>query len=92
MLAKISTKFVPKTYQSTILAKNHIATKFNAMNRKVALIIMDGWGHGTQPDRSAIAQANVPYINSLYDKYANTELITMGRMSVSLTVRWAIAK
>lgn len=48
------------------------------MNRKVALIIMDGWGHGSQPDRSAIAQANVPFINSLYKKYANSELITHG--------------
>ena len=48
------------------------------MNRKVALIIMDGWGHGKQPERSAIAQANVPYIKSLYDKYANTELVTHG--------------
>ncbi len=48
------------------------------MNRKVALIIMDGWGHGSQPDRSAIAQANVPFINSLYQKYANSELITHG--------------
>ncbi len=48
------------------------------MNRKVALIIMDGWGHGSQPDRSAIAQANVPFIKSLYKKYANSELITHG--------------
>lgn len=48
------------------------------MNRKVALIIMDGWGHGSQPDRSAIAQANVPFINSLYHKYAHSELITHG--------------
>ena len=48
------------------------------MNRKVALIIMDGWGHGAQPERSAIAQANVPYIRSLYDKYAHSELLTHG--------------
>jgi 2,3-bisphosphoglycerate-independent phosphoglycerate mutase len=48
------------------------------MNRKVALIIMDGWGHGTLPDRSAIAQANVPYVKSLYGKYAHSELTTHG--------------
>ncbi|MCW3126333.1 MAG: 2,3-bisphosphoglycerate-independent phosphoglycerate mutase [Bacteroidetes bacterium] len=48
------------------------------MNRKVALIIMDGWGHGSQPDRSAIAQANIPFIKSLYDKYSNSELTTFG--------------
>lgn len=44
--------------------------------KKVALIIMDGWGHGPQADRSAIAQASTPFIDSLYKKYSNTELIT----------------
>ena len=46
------------------------------MNKKVILIIMDGWGHGPDPKRSAIAQANTPFINSLYKNYPNTELIT----------------
>jgi len=48
------------------------------MERKVAVIIMDGWGQGSQPERSAIAQANVPFINSLYTKYSHSELITYG--------------
>ena len=48
------------------------------MSKKVALIIMDGWGHGTQPDRSAIVAANVPFVQSLYKNYSNTELITHG--------------
>jgi 2,3-bisphosphoglycerate-independent phosphoglycerate mutase len=48
------------------------------MNRKVAVIIMDGWGHGLLPERSAIKQANVPFVKSLYDKYSNAELITFG--------------
>jgi 2,3-bisphosphoglycerate-independent phosphoglycerate mutase len=51
---------------------------FSHMQRKVAIIIMDGWGHGKQPERSAIAQANVPFIKSLYSKYSNTELVTYG--------------
>ncbi len=46
------------------------------MNKKVILIIMDGWGHGPDPKRSAIAQANTPFIHGLYEKYSNTELIT----------------
>jgi 2,3-bisphosphoglycerate-independent phosphoglycerate mutase len=46
------------------------------MNKKVVLIIMDGWGHGQQPERSAIAKANTPFVDSLYEKYPNTELIT----------------
>jgi len=48
------------------------------MNRKVAIIIMDGWGHGPKPERSAIAQAFVPFVKSLYSKYSNTELTTFG--------------
>ena len=39
---------------------------------------MDGWGHGPDPKRSAIAQANTPFIDSLYKSYPNTELITFG--------------
>ena len=48
------------------------------MNKKVILIIMDGWGHGPKPERSAIAQAKTPFVNSLYSEYAHTELITFG--------------
>lgn len=39
---------------------------------------MDGWGHGQVPEASAIANANVPFVSSLYDKYPNSELITCG--------------
>ena len=46
------------------------------MSKKVILIIMDGWGHGPDPKRSAIAQANTPFVDSLYKNYPNTELIT----------------
>ena len=48
------------------------------MSHKVAVIIMDGWGHGLQPERSAIAQANVPFVKSLYDRYAHSQLVTFG--------------
>jgi len=46
------------------------------MSKKVILIIMDGWGHGPDLKRSAIAQANTPFVDSLYKNYPNTELIT----------------
>ena len=46
------------------------------MNRKVILIVMDGWGHGPDPERSAIAKANTPFVDSLYQKYPHSELIT----------------
>src|SRR5471030_104169 len=48
------------------------------MSKKVMLLIMDGWGHGKVPAADAIANANVPFVKSLYDKYPNTELITCG--------------
>lgn len=39
---------------------------------------MDGWGHGKVPAADAIANANVPFVKSLYGKYPQTELITCG--------------
>ena len=48
------------------------------MNKKVALIIMDGWGHGSNPEVSAIAQANTPFVDSLYKNYVNSELEASG--------------
>lgn len=46
--------------------------------KKVILIIMDGWGHGTRPASDAIYQANVPFVKSLYQKYPHCELTTHG--------------
>jgi len=42
------------------------------------LVILDGWGHGPKRKADAIAQAKVPFVNSLYQKYPNSELITYG--------------
>ncbi len=39
---------------------------------------MDGWGHGKIPQSDAIANANTPFISSLYHQYPNTELVTWG--------------
>jgi len=56
-------------------------TYFSAMeNNKVILVILDGWGHGTNPDVSALAQAQTPFIDSLYENYPNSELITHGEL------------
>jgi 2,3-bisphosphoglycerate-independent phosphoglycerate mutase len=48
------------------------------MTRKAALIILDGWGHGLNPEVSAIAQAETPFVDNLYHQYPNAELITFG--------------
>ena len=47
-------------------------------NRKVILIIMDGWGLGQIKSSDAIQNANVPFVQSLYNKYPNTTLTTCG--------------
>lgn len=44
----------------------------------VILIILDGWGHGQEPEVSAIAKADTPFVDSLYAKYPNSELVTHG--------------
>ncbi|MEN8856733.1 MAG: 2,3-bisphosphoglycerate-independent phosphoglycerate mutase [Flavobacteriaceae bacterium] len=48
------------------------------MNKKVILMILDGWGITQDPKVSAIYNAKTPYINSLYDLYPSAELRTDG--------------
>ena len=48
------------------------------MSRKAMLVILDGWGHGTDPAVSAIAKANTPFVDSLYRDWPNAELRTDG--------------
>lgn len=49
-------------------------------NKKVILVIMDGWGKGKVASSDAIQHANTPFVNSLYSKYPNSTLITCGEM------------
>ncbi len=46
--------------------------------KKVALIILDGWGLGDGSKSDAIAQANTPFVDSLYKKYPHSTLKTSG--------------
>ncbi|GGF65411.1 2,3-bisphosphoglycerate-independent phosphoglycerate mutase [Wenyingzhuangia marina] len=48
------------------------------MNKKVILMILDGWGITQDPKVSAVYNANTSYIDSLYDKYPNASLRTDG--------------
>ena len=48
------------------------------MSKKVILMILDGWGKSPDPKVSAIDNANIPFINSLYTKYPNAQLRTDG--------------
>jgi 2,3-bisphosphoglycerate-independent phosphoglycerate mutase len=50
------------------------------MNKKVILIIMDGWGIAKtgEEDRSAILAANTPFYNSILQKYPHGKLAASG--------------
>ncbi|WP_452221710.1 2,3-bisphosphoglycerate-independent phosphoglycerate mutase [Lacinutrix salivirga] len=48
------------------------------MNKKVILMILDGWGMSPDPKVSAIDNANTPFIDSLYTKYPHATLRTDG--------------
>lgn len=48
------------------------------MNKKVILMILDGWGLSPDPKVSAIDHAYTPFIDALYTKYPNATLRTDG--------------
>lgn len=47
-------------------------------DKKVILIIMDGWGLGINKNSDAIQHANTPFVSSLYSKYPNATLVACG--------------
>lgn len=53
------------------------------MNKKVILIILDGWGIAQDKEVSAIDKANTPFIDSLWENYPTSKLRTSG-MDVGL--------
>jgi len=48
------------------------------MNKKVILMILDGWGKSPDPKVSAIDNAHTPFIDSLYHNYPSASLRTDG--------------
>lgn len=55
------------------------------MNKKVILMILDGWGLGTNPNVSAIAAAKTPFVDSLFVNYPHSKLEASG-LAVGLPV------
>ena len=47
-------------------------------SKKTALLILDGWGFGKSDQSDAISQANTPFVDTLYKKYPNGQLLTDG--------------
>ncbi|MFC3416381.1 2,3-bisphosphoglycerate-independent phosphoglycerate mutase [Algoriphagus hitonicola] len=48
------------------------------MDKKVLLMILDGWGIATNPAVSAIDKAKTPFIDSLFGKYPHSKLDASG--------------
>ncbi|MBS7564595.1 2,3-bisphosphoglycerate-independent phosphoglycerate mutase [Mucilaginibacter sp. Bleaf8] len=46
--------------------------------KKLALLILDGWGYGRQDSSNAIYSANTPFFDSLLEKYPNSKLVASG--------------
>ena len=53
------------------------------MNKKVILMILDGWGITQDPNVSAVSKAKTPFIDGLLKNYPNAQLLTHG-MNVGL--------
>lgn len=47
-------------------------------NKKVALLILDGWGLGRHDNTDGIYLANTPFVDNLYHQYPNSKLLTHG--------------
>ena len=58
------------------------------MSKKAILAILDGWGLGTDPKVSAIAQANTPFMDSCFQNICksidllNEEVANVVRMDL----------
>jgi 2,3-bisphosphoglycerate-independent phosphoglycerate mutase len=46
--------------------------------KKVALIILDGWGYGRNDESNAILAANTPFFDSMLEKYPHSKLEASG--------------
>ena len=55
------------------------------MEKRVLLMILDGWGIGTNSAVSAIDHAKTPFVGSLFKNYSNSKLEASG-LEVGLPV------
>ena len=62
------------------------------MNKKVILMILDGWGITNDPTVSAVDNANTPFVDSLYKNYPHAQLRTDENMLVCQKGKWEILK
>ena len=48
------------------------------MSKKLALLILDGWGEAPKLASNAIANSETPFVNFLYNNYPHAQLLTSG--------------
>ena len=70
-------KKIPKT-QPSLSNLCNFSSQFFDMNKKVILMILDGWGITQDPSVSAVDHANTPFVDSLYTKFPHAQLRTDG--------------
>jgi len=75
MLRDVISVSVPRMMKTE--ENNMLQAHFHA-RKPVLLIIMDGWGMGTGGPEDAIAQANTPTLDRLWETYPHTQLLTHG--------------
>ena len=69
----------PKEMSGTSLLENYVP-KATDKDRKVLLVVLDGWGYSEEKEWNAIAQANTPFFDELWDsgQYPTTLLKASG--------------
>ncbi|OPY55743.1 MAG: 2,3-bisphosphoglycerate-independent phosphoglycerate mutase [Pelotomaculum sp. PtaU1.Bin035] len=50
----------------------------NAVRKPLVLVVLDGWGLSSRVEGNAIAQANIPNMESYLDRYPNCTLVCSG--------------
>lgn len=63
------------THHSKLTTNNYICI---VENKKLALLILDGWGYGRNDASNAILAANTPFFDSLITTYPNSKLEASG--------------
>ena len=60
------------------------------MNKKSALVILDGWGIGSKDESDGIFLSKTPFFDSLIEKFPNALLKTFGKdVGLPLASLWA---
>ena len=63
-----------------------------SMNKKVILLILDGWGIAKDKNVSAIDKAKTPFMDKMFENYPHNTLEASGLAVGYPTVKWETLK